>query len=77
MNQHFCSGEHCITCSDEAVTVHVVSIDQERNLARVQIQDQQEEVDITLIEQLTPGDLLLVHSGVAMTRLEPEKVSEV
>jgi hydrogenase maturation factor len=29
-----------------------------------------EEVDITLVEDVAPGDLLLVHGGVAIARLE-------
>ena len=34
-----------------------------------------EEVDITLVEDVAPGDLLLVHGGVAIARLEEGEVN--
>jgi hydrogenase maturation factor len=61
---------HCITCSDEALEVRVLSIDAETGLARVAVKDVTEEVDITLVESVVPGDLLLVHGGVAIAYLE-------
>ncbi len=61
---------HCITCSDEALEVRVLSIDAETGLARVAVKDVTEEVDITLVESVVPGDLLLVHGGVASATLE-------
>ena len=60
---------HCITCSDEAVEVRVVSIDDSTGLARVAVEDVVEEVDITLIDEVTVGDRVLVHGGVAITHL--------
>ena len=60
---------HCITCSDEALEVCVLSIDAETGLARVAVKDVTEEVDITLVESVVPGDLLLVHGGVAIASL--------
>lgn len=64
------SSEHCTTCSDEALPVVVLYVDSERSLARVQDGEIHTEVDITLIEDPQPGDTLLVHGGVALTRLE-------
>ena len=64
---------HCITCSDEAVAVKVLEVQQESGLALVEVQDQTEEVDITLLEHVAPGDLLLVHGGVAIALLEEAK----
>src|SRR5947209_16344298 len=57
---------HCITCSDEAVPVKVLSVDLETGLALVEAKDITEEIDITLIENVAPGDWLLAHGGVAI-----------
>ena len=74
-----CAGEHCLTCSDEVLSVKVVSMDEQALLALVEIDGQQEEVDISLVEQVTPGDMLLVHGGVALASSAPkaEKVETV
>ncbi len=61
---------HCITCSDEALQARVLRVDQEAGLAVVTIQDTSEEIDITLEESVAPGDVLLVHGGVAIARLD-------
>jgi hydrogenase maturation factor len=57
---------HCITCSDEALPARVLRVDQQTGIACVSINDAMEEVDITLIDEVVPGDLLLVHGGVAI-----------
>lgn len=67
---------HCITCSDEAVQVQVLSVDEAAGLACVTVQDTTEEVDISLVDSVAPGDRLLVHGGVAIGKLE-EASSEV
>jgi hydrogenase maturation factor len=61
---------HCMTCSDQAVLVTVLEVDARSGTALVQTPEvmEPEEVDITLIEQVTPGDELLVHGGVAISR---------
>lgn len=63
-------GPSCVTCSDEALPAQVLSIDQETGLALVRVQDSTAEVDITLLDLVTPGDVLLVHGGVALERLK-------
>lgn len=63
---------HCITCSDEAVTVTVVSVNDTTGLALVAVEDVTEEVDITLIETVATGDSILVHGGVAIAHLGKE-----
>lgn len=63
------SEGHCITCSDEALPAKVLRVDQETGLALVTVNDMTEEVDITLVEDVTPGDMLLVHGGVAIASL--------
>jgi hydrogenase maturation factor len=61
--------EHCVTCSDEAVTGRVVAT--EGNAARVVLPGGDEiTVALDLIPAVAPGDLLLCHAGIALTRLE-------
>jgi len=60
---------HCITCSDEALPATVLSVDQEGGLAWVQLEHGQVEVDISLVDEAAPGDLLLVHGGVGLANL--------
>jgi len=57
---------HCITCSDEAIAAMVQRVDQESGVAFVTIDDTTEEVDITLIDDVAEGDVILVHGGVAI-----------
>lgn len=57
---------HCVTCSDEALPAKVLRVDQETGLALVTVQDAMEEIDITLVEGVVSGDVLLVHGGVAI-----------
>jgi hypothetical protein len=64
---------HCITCSDEATTVRVLQVKQESGMALVEVENQTEEVDITLVGDVIPGDTLLVHGGVAIALLEEEQ----
>ncbi len=57
---------HCITCSDEAVQVRVLSVDCDTGIVLVELGENTEEVDISLVEEVVPGDVLLVHGGVAI-----------
>jgi hydrogenase assembly chaperone HypC/HupF len=61
---------HCITCSDEALPVRVLRVDQESGTALVEVSDTKEEIDITLVDSVSPGDTLLVHGGVAIALLD-------
>ena len=63
------SEGHCVTCSDEALPAKVLRVDQETGLALVTVQDATEEIDITLVEGVVPGDVLLVHGGVAISHV--------
>ena len=67
---------HCITCSDEALPARVLRIDQDTGVAFVTIEEATEEVDITLIDDVAPGDMILVHGGVAIaiTETNPYRV---
>jgi len=57
---------HCITCSDEAVAVTVLRVNPEQGSALVTIRETTEEIDITLVDTVAPGDIVLVHGGVAI-----------
>ena len=57
---------HCITCSDEALSATVLSVNQEQGSALVTVQETTEEIDITLVDMVAPGDIVLVHGGVAI-----------
>jgi hydrogenase maturation factor len=76
---------HCVTCSDEALPAKVLSIDEETGLALVEVKAGHpawgagnrgmmkrttEEIDITLVDSVSPGDMLLVHGGVAIGLLD-------
>lgn len=67
-----CDAErHCITCSDEGVSLRVVDVDQERAMALCEDDSgARSSVEIALVDAVGPGDLLLVHAGTALTRLE-------
>ncbi|GAC1567174.1 MAG: hypothetical protein NVS3B14_12400 [Ktedonobacteraceae bacterium] len=60
----------CITCSDEALEARVLRVDQQMGVAFVTINDALEEIDISLLDEIVPGDRLLVHGGVAISRLD-------
>lgn len=67
-----CSEEHCLTCADALLSVRVVLLlAEEENIALVEVGGRQEEVDISLVKQVRPGDILLVHGGVALSLQEP------
>lgn len=64
------ADQHCLTCSDEMIPVRVIRIDQDTGLALVEVGNQVEEIDITLVEDIFLGDLLLAHGGVVIGHLE-------
>lgn len=64
------SDDHCVTCSDEALPARVLRIDPDLGLAWVAVDDVTAEVDVTLVDEAAPGDMLLIHGGVAIAHLE-------
>jgi hydrogenase expression/formation protein HypC len=61
---------HCITCGDLGVAMKVVAIDQARGLALCEEEaGARSTVEVGLVDA-APGDLLLVHAGTAIARLE-------
>lgn len=69
-----CSDEVCLTCSDEGRLAEVVlapTTPYGDALARAAAGE--EYIDVTLVAPVRPGDLVLVHAGSAITRLDPEQ----
>ena len=65
-----CTSDHCVTCGDDGVPMHVLRIDQKRGLALCVADDgQKSSVEIELVMPVEPGDELLVHAGTALVRL--------
>lgn len=68
---------HCITCSDEALPARVLRIDQELGTALVEVVDGPVEVDITLVDEVVPGNWLLVHGGVAIATMDSREYQPI
>lgn len=66
-----CEGDVCITCSDQAVVAEVRDAG-EGNRVAVIAGGHIEHVDGSLVGPLDPGDLVLVHAGVAISRIGDE-----
>jgi D-sedoheptulose 7-phosphate isomerase len=64
-----CSGEVCVTCGDVALPAAVVRV--HGTAALVRTAQGEEEADVTLVAPVEPGELLLVHGGVALQRVKP------
>jgi len=63
------ADQHCITCSDEGIPMRVVEA-VEAGLAVCSTEDgASSEVMTDLVGAVAPGDSVLVHAGVALTRL--------
>jgi hydrogenase maturation factor len=63
-----CTEEVCITCSDEGRVAEVTAV-YEDGRAEVLAGGRRETIDASLVD-VGPGDLLLVHAGVAVSLLE-------
>jgi hydrogenase maturation factor len=61
-----CTDEVCITCSDEGRVAEVRAVGRD-GMVEVVVNGIPESVDATLVDPVSPGDLLLVHAGVALT----------
>lgn len=69
-----CTDEVCITCSDEGRLGEVVAPAVGFAPALVRTADGEEEVDVTIVGDVEPLDLILIHAGSAIARI-PEAVS--
>ncbi|MGH3612786.1 MAG: HypC/HybG/HupF family hydrogenase formation chaperone [Pseudonocardia sp.] len=66
-----CTEEVCITCSDEGRLGEVITPGAD-GMARVRTAEGAELVATMLIDPVQAGDLLLVHAGMAITKLDEE-----
>ncbi len=72
-----CTEQVCVTCSDEGRLGEVVRIPAGRFLpAVVRTATGEEDVDVTLVGDVAPGDLVLIHAGGAIARV-PDPIPEV
>lgn len=60
----------CITCGDEGRLAEIVSVDADGLTATARTGRGSETVDLTLVGEVHPTDLVLVHGGSAITRVE-------
>jgi hydrogenase maturation factor len=67
-----CDAVHgCITCSDEAIPMRIVALHTEPELAVCEDETgAQREVMITLVAPVERDDVILVHAGTALQRVE-------
>jgi hydrogenase maturation factor len=67
-----CTDEVCITCSDEGRVAEVRFV-RDDGIVEVVVNGAREAVDASLVDSVAPGDLLLVHAGVALTTLGEDR----
>jgi hydrogenase maturation factor len=66
-----CGSQHCITCGDVGDPSTVIAVDSDRELALCAGPDgQHSTVEIALVAPVTTGEVLLVHAGTAIARLD-------
>ncbi len=62
-----CVADHCITCSDEAIPMTVIVVDDDQQLAVCEAQDgSQHTIEIALVGPVSPLDCVLAHAGTAI-----------
>ncbi len=65
-----CETGHCITCSDEGVELRVVEAGTDGLALCADASGAVSEVMTDLVGEVSVGQAVLVHAGVALTRLE-------
>ncbi len=71
-----CESQHCITCGDVGEPMTVVKVDTERELALCSAPGAgRETVETALVAPVRTGDVLLVHAGTAIARLDGEAIA--
>lgn len=71
MNDYGCAGEHgsCPLCADEALPVRIVALREGSEAVGVTGDGQQLDVLLDLVPGAGVGDVVLVHAGVAIARV--------
>lgn len=64
-----CTDEVCLTCGDVALPAAVVRVTGSTGILRTA--QGEEEADLTLVQPVRLGELVLVHGGVALERVKP------
>ena len=68
-----CADEHCITCGDQGLPLRIVALEGS-GLALCRDEaapgEPDSTVDVQLVGDVAAGDLVLVHAGVALARLD-------
>ena len=64
-----CTDDVCVTCSDEGRLAEVIAT-ADAGRALVRAADGPEHVDTMLVAPVEPGDLLLIHAGMAISKLD-------
>lgn len=66
----FSEQGHCVICSDEVTRARVVSVNAASFLAIAEVGAAMLDLDISLVEEVMPGEWVLVQGGVAIGLLE-------
>ena len=74
-----CTEDVCVTCSDEGRLGEVRARTRRRHRvhALVRTANGEEWVDVTMLGDVAPNDLVLVHAGAAITRLDDSRYRTV
>jgi hypothetical protein len=68
--------EVCVTCSDEGQLAEVILAPEDSSgQALIRTRDGEQWVDVALLGDVSPNDLILVHAGTGIARLEMESAS--
>jgi hydrogenase maturation factor len=65
------TAEVCVTCSDQSDIAEVRAL-QAGGRAEVVARGQVQEVDISLIDRVKSGDLIMIHAGIAIAAVEAD-----
>jgi hydrogenase expression/formation protein HypC len=72
-SSYACTGEHCITCSDEGIPMKVLRAEPGSGLALCSDDGgRAHTVETALLEAVPVGSLVLVHADVAIASLTAE-----
>jgi hypothetical protein len=62
----------CVTCADALMRMRVLEADGARELALcVDAEQRRRSVDTAIVGEVSPGEVLLVHAGTALSREGP------
>jgi hydrogenase maturation factor len=62
-------GEVCIICSDQGVILRVLRVAPDGSALAEGPDGRREEIRVDFIDAVAPGDVVLVHAGVALVRI--------